>query len=256
MTGLTIKFERNDAEVLFRIGMRHPSVLWRHLADQLRQVLIQFRVLSGAAKQVAEVHAEFENRATQGQFKERWFDGNIVSWTANFMRAFNRNESIRILEIGSWEGRSTLFLLTYFTEAHLTAVDTWAGSDEHQGTAATELRTLEDRFDQNLASCATRLTKRKGSSRHVLPQLLDEDQKFDLIYVDGSHFADDVLTDGIIAWRLLQPSGLMIFDDLTWNYYPRKRDNPAWAIDLFLRFHAGQYRILSVTTCQLTMQKK
>ena len=67
----------------------------------------------------------------------------------------------------------------------------------------------------------------------MLPQLLDEDQKFDVIYVDGSHFADDVLTDGINAWRLLKQGGIMIFDDLLWACYPRARANPAWAINRF-----------------------
>ena len=66
-------------------------------------------------------------------------------------------------------------------------------------------------------------------------------QKFDVIYVDGSHFADDVLTDGINAWRLLKQGGIMIFDDLLWACYPRARANPAWAINLFLKYHKGEY---------------
>jgi precorrin-6B methylase 2 len=44
----------------------------------------------------------------------------------------------------------------------------------------------------------------------MLPQLLDEQQKFDVIYVDGSHVADDVLTDGITAWRLLKQGEVLI----------------------------------------------
>jgi hypothetical protein len=60
----------------------------------------------------------------------------------------------------------------------------------------------------------------------LLPQLLEEKQEFDVIYVDGSHFADDVLTDGITAWRLLKKDGVLIFEDLTWRYYPRAQENP------------------------------
>jgi hypothetical protein len=156
-------------------------VLWHNLTDNLRYLLVKLGVLSGAAKHVAEIRAAFEAHAAQGQFKELFFDMNdmnIVQWCVTFSRIFNRADPVRILEIGSWEGRFTLFLLTYFTQGHLTAVDTWAGSDEYQYNATPDLRDLAVRFDRNLAPCAARLTKRKGSSLHVLPQLLDEQQNF------------------------------------------------------------------------------
>jgi predicted O-methyltransferase YrrM len=233
-------------------------VLWRYLKDNRRYRLLKLGVPSSAAKHVADIRAEFEAHAAQGQFKELFFDTydiNIVLWCDTFSRIFNRTDPLRILEIGSWEGRSTLFLLTYFTQGHLTAVDTWGGSDEHQYNAMQDLRDLEVRFDANLAPCVARLTKRKGSSLHVLPQLVDEQQEFDVIYVDGSHFADDVLADGIAAWRLLKQGGILIFDDLLWCGYPRARANPAWAIKLFLKYHKGEYRILNVYS-QIILQKK
>jgi predicted O-methyltransferase YrrM len=219
--------------------------------------MIKRGVLAGAAKRVSKVRAEFETNAARGQFKELFFDAydiNIVLWCDTFSRSFNRTDPVRILEIGSWEGRSTLFLLTYFTQGHLTAVDTWAGGDEHQDNAARDLSELESQFDANLAPFATRLAKRKGSSLQVLPQLLDEEQKFDVIYVDGSHFADDVLTDGINAWRLLKQGGILIFDDLLWACYPRARANPAWAIKLFLKYFRDEYSILNAYS-QIVLRK-
>lgn len=241
--------------LLLRTGITHPSVLWHYLAGNLRCLLVKRGVLSGSAKHVAEIRAAFEACAAKGQFKELWFDMadiNIVQWCVTFSRIFNRADPVRILEIGSWEGRSTLFLLSYFTQGHLTAVDTWAGSKYHHYR---DLQDLEARFDANLAPCAARLTKRKGSSLHVLPQLLDEEQKFDVVYVDGSHFADDVLTDGITAWRLLNEGGVLIFDDFLWPAYARARANPGWAINLFLKYHRGEYKILNAYY-QIILQKK
>ena len=257
MPGLTSKIcgKNERLAIILRIGTGRPSVLWRYYADRFRYPLVERGVLSRAARQVADIRAAFEAHAARGQFKEIWFDMNILPWCVTFSRIFNRAQPVRILEIGSWEGRSTLFFLTYFTQGHLTAVDTWAGSDEHQYNAKPELRDLEGRFDGNVAPFVARLTKRKGSSMLVLSQLLDEQQKFDVIYVDGSHFADDVLTDGINAWRLLNEGGVLIFDDFIWDYYPRARANPNWAIDLFLKYHAGEYNILSVTY-QIILQKK
>ena len=243
---------------LLWLGSGRPSVLWLYFRDTLRYTLIKRGVLSGTAKFVAEIRLAFEAHAVQGQFRDIFFDVydiNLVLWCATFSKIFGRADSVRILEIGSWEGRSTLFLLTYFTQGRLTAVDTWAGGDEHQHNATRDLRDLEARFDANLAPCAARLTKRKGSSLHVLPQLLDEQQKFDVIYVDGSHFADDVLADGINAWRLLKEGGVLIFDDLLWACYPRARANPTWAINLFLKYHKGEYDILNVYS-QIIIRKK
>jgi predicted O-methyltransferase YrrM len=241
---------------LLWIGSAHPSVLWHCLTDSVRYLLVKLGVLSGAAKLVAQVRAAFEENVAQGQFKAVFFDvddWNIVQWCLAFSKIFNRADPVRILEIGSWEGRSTLFFLSYFTQGHLTAVDPWADRDDYEGDV--DLSNYEARFDRNLAPCATRLTKRKGSSLQVLPQLLDEDQKYDVIYVDGSHFADDVLIDGVNAWRLLKQGGIMIFDDLLWARFPRARANPAWAINLFLKYHKGEYRFLS-SSYQAIVQKK
>jgi predicted O-methyltransferase YrrM len=243
---------------LLWVGIGCPSVLWHFLTDNLRYLLVKLGILSVTAKHVAEVGAAFEAHAAQGEFKELWFDFadlNLVHWCVTFSRIFSRADPVRILEIGSWEGRSTLFFLTYFTQGQLTAVDTWSGSEEYPYNATPDLRDLEARFDKNLAPCATRLTKRKGSSIDVLPQLLDEQQKFDVIYLDGSHFADDVLTDAITAWRILKQGGVLIFDDLLWGFYQRARANPAWAIKLFLKYHEREYRILSAYT-QIILQKK
>ena len=42
------------------------------------------------------------------------------------------------------------------------------------------------------------------------------DGLFDLVYIDGSHSAKDVLLDSLLAWRLLRPGGAMIWDDYEW----------------------------------------
>lgn len=38
-------------------------------------------------------------------------------------------------------------------------------------------------------------------------------QKFDLLYVDGSHLYEDVLVDFVRGWKRLKPGGLFICDD-------------------------------------------
>jgi predicted O-methyltransferase YrrM len=239
----------------FWLGRRHPSMAGHFLTDHVRYALVERGFPSGAAKHVAEVRDEFETRAAQGQFKERWFDMNLVPWCVTFSKVLSRTDPLRILEIGSWEGRSTLFFLTYFKQAQLTAVDTWEGSDEWHYMATSNLQDLEARFDHNVGLSGQQVTKRKGSSLYVLPNLLEEKQKFDLIYVDGSHLADDAITDAINAWRLLEQGGIVIFDDVMWPAYRRTHANTAWAINSFLKHYAGEYKVLHAQY-QLILQKK
>ena len=58
-------------------------------------------------------------------FTVDWFTGYIPAWK-NVFAATKVPENI--LEIGSFEGRSTCWLLEN-TQAHVTCVDTWEGSD-------------------------------------------------------------------------------------------------------------------------------
>jgi predicted O-methyltransferase YrrM len=54
----------------------------------------------------------------------------------------------------------------------------------------------------------------KGDSFSALVKLNQEKKiEFDFIYIDGSHAACDVMSDAVLAWKLLKENGIMIFDD-------------------------------------------
>lgn len=176
-------------------------------------------------------------------FSNDWFSGNIPYWLNIFNKHSFYSRKLDILEIGSWEGMSSLFILTELPNANLTAVDTWSGSDEHQGDDV--LSKIESNFDSNLYKVSNRLNKYKGTSYQYFNDC-KSDQLFDLIFIDGSHFCDDVLIDGIKAFQHLRLNGIMIFDDYFWRIYSRDFDNPCIAINSFLRIKKGLYRVLNV----------
>jgi len=49
----------------------------------------------------------------------------------------------------------------------------------------------------------------------VLPDLWKTEERFDLIYVDGSHLFEDVFIDFFYGVRILGPDGHLLFDDCT-----------------------------------------
>lgn len=222
------------------------AVLSRYLGGRVRRLLRRVLRDSEKSREIQAARNTFERNIRNGMFTSTWFDGSIELWVELLspLRALER--PVDMLEVGSWEGRSALFLLGYFSAGKLTAVDTWEGGVEHQQAAGLDV--LEQRFDHNLASFRGRLEKRKGLSFVVLPALAASGkERFDFIFIDGSHFADDVMVDAVMAWRLLRKDGILVFDDYLWRLgrYGRKR-NPAHAINLFLRMIAGDYALLHV----------
>lgn len=66
------------------------------------------------------------------------------------------------------------------------------------------------------------------------------------MYVDGSHYADDVLVDAIKGFEHLKIGGLMIFDDYFWRFYEREMEDPGAAVNGFLNVKKGAYRVVRV----------
>lgn len=134
-----------------------------------------------------------------------------------------RGRPVRGLEIGCFEGESTVWILEELLTheaARLVCVDPWPDA------------AVEARFDLNVRQTArhARIAKRKGRSQDLLPTITGP---FDFAYIDGSHEACDVMTDAVHAWRLLAPSGIIVFDDYQWRSNT-VRLPPCVAIDAFL----------------------
>jgi predicted O-methyltransferase YrrM len=168
-----------------------------------------------------------------------WTTHNIALWAQ--LLAPYRDQSIKILEIGSYEGRSALFFLNYLPHSTIVCVDRFDESRE-DAERAVRMAKVESRFDENLAPFASRCEKRKGLSAAVLPKLALEGYRFNIVYVDGDHCATSVYQDAALSWPLLEADGIMIFDDYQWRPERASEDRPQPGIDSFLGSMQGRYR--------------
>jgi predicted O-methyltransferase YrrM len=190
----------------------------------------------------------------RGDFSEDWFTIHISVWE-RVMAELHGKRSVRVLELGSFEGLATCFLLWRLPNAHVTTVDTFAGIPSYApyGIGGPD---LEHRFDHNVALVdAARVRKLVGLTRDVVPRLIDEKQTYDLIYVDASHHALDVLVDAALSWQLLAPLGIAIFDD--YGSIPPEEDplqHPARALDAFLTVVRDRLEVI-VDQGQLIVRK-
>lgn len=175
-------------------------------------------------------------------FTHDYFSGHIANWQRWFAEIIT-TAPIRILEVGSWQGGSTLWLLDHVIGprgGEITCCDTWEGSSEHTFLAPLGL-SIEELFDANVdrTGLAAQVHKLKGRSQDVLPGL--PAGSFDFIYIDGAHEAQAVIQDAIHAHRLLAPDGFLLFDDLNYSFADSDQ-NTANAIDFFCRTFAADYR--------------
>lgn len=175
-------------------------------------------------------------------FSLDWFSVRIPTWRRLFGPLKGRPD-LRYLEIGVYEGRSFIWMLenvlTHPT-ARLTAVDVFIPPEVHQ------------RFLDNieLSGQGHRVTTIKGYSSVELRKLPLE--SFDIIYVDGSHTADDVLADAVLGWGLLKTGGIIVFDDFPWpgTYYTGPDSHlpaellPGMAINAFMQAYRNYIDVI------------
>src|SRR6187431_1666089 len=125
---------------------------------------------------------EWETWFRDKSFTADWTSHYIPNWV-KFLAGL-RDRDVAALEIGAWEGRSTIFFLEYLPRCRITCIDTFAGSPEHIRFGEAALASLEARFDSNLAPYGDRVRKIKSRSLPALDQLAQDTKRFDLIYID------------------------------------------------------------------------
>ena len=174
------------------------------------------------------------------EFTNDWFQVTAKDWD-KFPKAN------RALEIGAYEGQASVWMLENMLtdDGVLMCIDTWAGGEDHANVSFAE---VEERFDRNVKQAKRgnqKVYKIKAKSFNGLATCITGDQRFDFIYVDGSHIARDVLTDACMAWPLLDRGGFMVFDDYAWGNSRDILHRPKMAIDCFVNIFAEEVQLIS-----------
>lgn len=192
------------------------------------------------------------------KFTRDWFSANNAQplFKAIFEKILAKTSSPKVLEIGTYEGRSAIFTLENLPNSELHCVDTFEGSNVHTNE---EREGVWDRFMHNCAEFIKegRLNVHRGDSKFVLADLLVSEglrEFFDMIYVDGDHSASGVMHDLVQSWMLLKSGGFLICDDYIWEVsikidntpspVPLLHQMPFGAITFFMQMYWGQFEIV------------
>lgn len=136
------------------------------------------------------------------RFTENWFSDHIPIWEKH-LTPLAHKAGLQILEIGSYQGMSTCWLLDNILthpSARIVCVDPLYPH-------------YAQRFNDNIydSGALSKVVKIANRSQEALPIL--RPNTYDFIYIDGDHDDDVAFQDGIFAWNLVKVGGLMIFDD-------------------------------------------
>lgn len=201
-------------------------------------------------KKYLKINQQTSSFKSKGSFSQDWFSYNI-KYLSRIIYKYNLTEkNMNILEIGCFEGLSTLFFLSTLKNSNIHCVDPFLSFAENKDK---DFNQVFENFKNNTKEFQTRVRLSKTTSDDYFKKNLKE--KFDLIYIDGNHHSDNVLRDARNSFKLLNKEGFIVFDDFLWDYYDEINSNPIGGVKQFLSENFFNLRIVSIGY-QLVIQKK
>jgi predicted O-methyltransferase YrrM len=198
------------------------------------------------------------------KFTEEWFTDDGLS-----VLNVDKTKELHILEIGSFEGKSTIWFLENILQnknSTITCVDPWMNySQDHDSlnsyfkeTNEWDLkeRKTKEIFLYNIVESgdSNKVVVRQGFSDKVLPSLITEQKIYDIIFIDGNHTAPYVMMDAVMSWSLLKNGGIFIFDDYTWGLHKPTTLRPKESVDYFIESF-NDYLIELYSNCRKIVKK-
>ncbi|CAG0947330.1 hypothetical protein ANRL1_03961 [Anaerolineae bacterium] len=170
-------------------------------------------------------------------FKEDWTSDRLPLWLPHVKHLIGR-ENVNALEIGAFEGRSTVWMLEHIL-THPSCVIVCVDPFRVNPKFGAQWTDYLPRFVENTTPYRDRIRILQAFSQDVTDETLLELSlnRFDLIYVDGSHETADVLRDAYLALHVSAPGAVIVFDDYAW-------DSERLAVDQWLKQVGNRVSVL------------
>jgi predicted O-methyltransferase YrrM len=193
---------------------------------------------------------KFNNSIVNKKFQVNWFSFNCYYWL-KYLKGLNG----RALEIGSFEGVSTMFILKKLCFNYLECVDPWTGNEEMYDVNHKDKdlnpNLSEKNFDLNMQEFSGLYKKNKMFSDKFFNI---NNNSFNFIFIDGSHEYQVIRNDIKNSFNNLNKNGIIIIDDIFFNYYKDFKKNILFAIVEFFGT-IKNFKILSINYRQLILKK-
>lgn len=143
-------------------------------------------------------------------FHEDWFPGAACENLAELAQRILHLEG-RIVEVGSWEGKSTIALANAVRPAVVHAVDTWEGSPGEPSEQLARERDVRKTFDQNVT--AWTCGNVEAYHRDWRDYFTWNQQPCRFVFIDAEHDYLPVYDCLGLVRPLMVPGGIICGDD-------------------------------------------
>jgi hypothetical protein len=136
-------------------------------------------------------------------------------------KGYTKQRPVRILEVGSWLGKTAIAMADSSEHSRVFCIDTWAGTESDcTGPAAENAGGADMVYEKFLSNCGNRIdntifpfrrTSAEAAKMHWEP--------FDIIFIDGDHEYEGVKADILDWWPHLADDGVMIGHDFHVHQY-------------------------------------
>jgi len=184
-------------------------------------------------------------------FTSDWFSDKINNFTFLINHINFMEENFKILEIGSYEGRSTIWMIENIINktknGKIYCIDTWKSTineKEHEyiREQIKEKDILYHIFLYNTKNFANKIHIIREDSRKALKNI---NEKFDFIYLDCDHRRHRCLEDLILSIVLLKVDGIILIDDYLYKSGNEEDENtPRGAINIFERIYKNYIKLI------------
>jgi len=172
---------------------------------------------------------------SEREFTSVVFDTSILDkWLGHL-----KDQDFTFLEIGTFEGRTTCYLLDNWPKCFVHTIDPctkYPIENCPQMDVVSEKRivnNLDSYCDDLIGRCEFHVV----DSLYALAGFIRKEIEFDVVLVDGDHRRVPVLMDCVMAYDVLASGGLMIIDDYNWRYVRGQDcpDSPHDGVDWFIQ---------------------
>lgn len=189
-------------------------------------------------------------------FTSDTFSAHIPTWDT----FFDMIKPAHVLEIGPWEGRSTIYSIEKIHKhrgvGSVICVDTWQVGNETAVVSPAEQRFLDNIQTARKKHTSVDVQVMKGQTIYRLADLIARGFTFDLVHINGNRPATDILSDLVLVYNLVRVDGIIICGD----YLSTSRTgNPLMdtkiAVDAFTNIFYNKIGVLRAPLGQLYLHK-
>ena len=183
------------------------------------------------------------------KYSQTWFLGSEIK--NNLFSFLDKSKENKILEIGCFEGLSSVFFADNFIinpMSNLTCVDPFLTIDNNDHSNFLQ-NNEEMNFDFNISIC-------KNLNKIIIHKITSDaffknnNQTYNFIYIDGCHEPDFIKRDMENSFNILEKNGIMWMDDYLGGDGIQIKNS----MDTFLEKYRGRYRLI-YSGYQLAIEK-